>query len=123
MQKDYENLSPGLQLLEVFVNFVRARVEVDQAESDRTFQNTVAIWGIGIAVGSAVATISSQFPTASDITTEDAVKNSVGAALSKYLHISDPWLAPGITVVFSLTIAIFAGLVTKAVIWWRQRSS
>ena len=45
VQKDYANLSPGLQLLQDLINSSRAITEIEQAQRDRTFQDTVGILG------------------------------------------------------------------------------
>lgn len=127
LKKDYENLTPGGKLLEGLINSitaVRSIIEIDQAERDRHFQETVAIFGVGLGFGSAVASISSHFPTVMSPSTETikALKqNIVAFALSNYLHVPDRWLAPGISVILSLTAAIAAGLVTKTWIWLRRR--
>lgn len=42
----------GFQLLDSSLNTLRSRVEVNQAKRDRTFQDTAAILGIGLAVAS-----------------------------------------------------------------------
>jgi hypothetical protein len=62
VSKDYENLSAGLKMLEVAVNLIRVNLEVREAKSDRTFQNTLGIVGAGLAAASVTASISGQFP-------------------------------------------------------------
>ncbi len=43
VQKDYAYFSSGLQLLQDLINSSRAITEIEQAERDRNFQNTVGI--------------------------------------------------------------------------------
>ncbi|MGK7873032.1 MAG: hypothetical protein AB4426_06890 [Xenococcaceae cyanobacterium] len=107
LQKDYENLSPGLRLLEDLINSIRGIAEIGQAQRDRTFQNTVAIVGVGLAAGSTVVSIADQFPVPS--------KYPIGSTLSG-LGVPDPWLIPTTSVVISLGAAIAAGGLTALVI-------
>ncbi|NEQ38566.1 MAG: hypothetical protein F6K40_20750 [Okeania sp. SIO3I5] len=48
MQKYYANLSPNLKLLENLINSIRGITEIEQAESDRYFQELVAIISVGL---------------------------------------------------------------------------
>jgi hypothetical protein len=115
VQKDYENLSPDLQLLQDLINSSRAITEIDQAERDRTFQNTIAILGVGLAAGSFVASIAGQFPGAGDTKPAEALKYPVGSTLS-HLGVPDPWLVPTTSIVISLGAAIAFGALTALVI-------
>ncbi|HEY9634471.1 MAG TPA: hypothetical protein V6D14_13745 [Coleofasciculaceae cyanobacterium] len=115
VQKDYDSLSPGLKLLEVSVNFIRAEVALNQAKRDRTFQNTIAIIGVGLAAGSFIASIAGQFPGAGDTKPAEALKYPVGSTLS-YLGVPNPWLVPTTSIVISLGVAIAAGAFTALVI-------
>lgn len=114
MQKDYANLSPDLQLLQDLINSSRAITEIDQAQRDRNFQNTVGIIGAGLAVGSIVASI--EVPTEND----NFLNPPLNSALST-LHIPDTWLPFAIRITFSLSAAIAAGAFTATLIWLRQR--
>ena len=49
ISKDKENLERGLKLLENTINATRSRVEVEKAQSDRNFQELVAVVGAGLA--------------------------------------------------------------------------
>jgi len=118
VQKDHASLSPELKLLENLIEYIRARVAIEEEKRDRSFQKTIATWGIALAAGAIVASISGHFPT---IAQKTALTHPVGFFLSTTLHIPDTWLAPGISVVLSIGAAVMAGLVTKAVISWRQR--
>ena len=115
VQKDYENLSPGLQLLQDLINSSRAITEIDQAERDRTFQNTVAILGVGLAAGSFVASIAGQFPGAGDTKPAEVLNSPVGSTLS-HLGVPSPWLVPTTSIVISLGAAIATGALTALVI-------
>lgn len=120
LQKDYESFSPGKQLLESLMNAIaslRVLVETDQAQRDRTFQNSVAIWGIGLAAGSIVASISAQFPivvvpTVAANQENDAAQHPLSPYLSE-LGIKDPWLTPAI----SLTMTLGSTLIFALIIW------
>lgn len=51
LKKDYENLSPGLNLLKGLVNSIRSLnsiIEIDEEERERSFQNNIAILGVGL---------------------------------------------------------------------------
>ncbi len=114
VQKDYANLSPGLQLLQDLINSSRAITEIEQAERDRTFQNTVGIIGAGLAVGSIVASI--EIPTEQN---DNFLNPHLNSALWT-LHIPGAWLPFAIKITFSLSAAIAAGLFTATLIWIGQ---
>ena len=113
VQSDYESFSPGLTLLGDLINSIRGVTEIDQAERDRTFQNTVAIFGVGLAAGSIVASIATQFPGASN--PKEAVQYPVGSALSQ-LGVPAPWLSPAISATVSMGIGLIAALLTAFII-------
>src|SRR5919202_669480 len=115
LQKDYENLSPGLPLLQDLINSIRTITEIEQAKRDRTFQNTIAILGVGLAAGSFVASIAGQFPGAGDTKAAEALKYPVGSTLS-HLGVPDPWLVPTTSIAISLGAAIAFGALTALVI-------
>ncbi|GAB1544587.1 hypothetical protein NUACC21_72630 [Scytonema sp. NUACC21] len=52
--KDYEHMEMSSKWLDISINTLRSRIEVEQAERDRTFQNTVGIVGVGLATASLV---------------------------------------------------------------------
>ncbi|MCC3537014.1 MAG: hypothetical protein JGK03_23140 [Microcoleus sp. PH2017_25_DOB_D_A] len=114
VQKDYANLSPGSQLLQDLINSSRAITEIEQAERDRNFQNTVGIIGAGLAVGSIVASI--EIPTEQN---DNFLNPPLDLALST-LHIPGAWLPFAIKITFSLSAALAAGLFTAIVIWLGQ---
>jgi hypothetical protein len=113
IQSDYESFSVGVTLLGELINSIRGVTEIDQSERDRNFQNTVAILGVGLAAGSIVASIATQFPGASDH--KEAAKYPLGSTLSQ-LGIPDPWLVPAISATASIGIAVLAALITALVI-------
>lgn len=114
VQKDYANLSPGLQLLQDLINSSRAITEIEQAERDRTFQNTVGILGAGLAVGSIVASI--EIPTCEK---DNFLNPHLNSALWT-LHIPSAWLPFAIKITFSLSAALAAMLLTATLIWLGQ---
>ncbi len=123
MQKDYANLSPNLKLLEDLINSIRGITKIEQAESDRNFQELVAIIGVGLGAGASITSIAGDFPYVIDTT--KASEHPVGKFLSKY-SVPEPWLAPGISIIFSLGASII-GIVGVKLWWyiakkWEQRS-
>lgn len=128
VQKEDENILLGKQLLEGLMNsieYLRILVETDQAQRDRTFQNSVAIWGIGLAAGSIVASISAQFPivvvpTVAANQENDATKHPLSPYLSE-LGIKDPWLTPAISTTMSLgSTLIFALIIWGIIKLWER---
>ncbi|NES17464.1 MAG: hypothetical protein F6K41_00405 [Symploca sp. SIO3E6] len=109
VQSDYESFTPGLSLLENLINSIRGVTEIDQSQSDRTFQNTVAIVGVGLAAGALGATSAEQFPGMSDST--EVVKNPVGSTLAQW-GVSEAWLPPAILATVSVSVALIAALLT-----------
>ncbi|MGL5064083.1 MAG: hypothetical protein ACRC62_29195, partial [Microcoleus sp.] len=101
--------SPGVTLLTELINSIRGVTEIDQSERDRSFQNTIAILGVGLASASFVASISPQFPGAS--TPKEAIKYPLGCTLSQ-LGIPDPWLIPAISTTASIGIGFLAAIIT-----------
>lgn len=113
MQKDYGNISPNFKLLEDLINSIRGITEIEQAESDRNFQELVAIIGVGLGAGAGIASISGHFPYVTDTTR--ASHHPVGSFLSKY-SVPEPWLAPGISIILSLILSISGMMGVK--LWW-----
>lgn len=50
-------LAPGQELFEKMIDTIRGLVETEQAESDRSLQNKVAIMGVGLAAAAVGATV------------------------------------------------------------------
>lgn len=119
--------SIGIIQLEDLINSIRGITEIEQAESDRNFQELVAIIGVGLAAGANFTSVSADFPYAKD--TIRASDHPVGNFLSKY-SVPEPWLAPGISLILSLIVSIvggIVGLVGVKLFWyigkkWEQRS-
>lgn len=95
VQQDHKAFSPKLRRLENLIDYIRTSVAIQEEVREKKFQNTIATWGIGLAVGAIVASISGQLPTASENT----------------------WIAAGISGLISLIFAIGAGLITKFWLW------
>jgi len=57
IQLDLGYFQPGAGLLEKAMTAIQGRVNIDQAESDRTLQNTIAIVGVGLAAAAIGATV------------------------------------------------------------------
>lgn len=113
VQKDYDNLSPGLELLELLINSIRSVVEVEKAERDNRFQNSVAIVGVGLGAGSIVAA----FPGFSSLPANDPIKSG----LSNYMQIPEAWLTLTVALIYSGGAALIFGTLTRIIIWLRQR--
>jgi len=100
VQKDYEGFSPKLRRLENMIGYIRASVAIREETRDRDLVNTAAIWGTGLASGAIVASLAGQLP----ILTE-----------------TSSWQNFGVSVGFSISAAILAGLLIKIIIWLRQK--
>ncbi|RKZ87816.1 MAG: hypothetical protein DRR16_06365, partial [Candidatus Parabeggiatoa sp. nov. 3] len=100
VQKDYEGFSPKLRRLENMIGYIRASVAIREETRDRDLVNTAAIWGTGLASGAIVASLTGQLP----ILTE-----------------TSSWQNFGVSVGFSISAAILAGLLIKFIIWLRQK--
>ncbi|VXD17833.1 hypothetical protein [Planktothrix paucivesiculata] len=122
VNKDSENLSAGLKMLEVAVNLIRVNLQVREAKSDRTFQNTLGIVGAGLAAASVTASISGQFPYVVEPATiinsgevKATVEQNLGQVL-RSLTIPESWLMPSISLVLSLIIGLIVAGLTGLVI-------
>jgi hypothetical protein len=112
-------------MLEVAVNLIRVNLEVREATSDRTFQNTLGIVGAGLAAASVTASISGQFPNVvapvTIIKSEEAkaaVEQNLGQVL-RSLTIPEYGLMPSISLVLSLIIGLTVAGLTGLAIRWR----
>lgn len=103
ISKDAKNMELGLRLLEDTINAVRSRVELDKAERDRNFQDTVAVIGVGWTVGSFVASL--------DKLGEDK-QDPIRLLISHSQLVPKPWVEPAIPLTYTLTVALAAALVT-----------
>jgi hypothetical protein len=114
IKKDYENLELGLRLIDSSINTLRSRVEIDQAERDRTFQNGVAIIGVGLGAGSLVASLNELGKAADD---------PIRSIFPKSVQQANPWwLEPVIPLVYSFGAFILAAALTWIVIRLWPRS-
>ncbi|MEK8019543.1 MAG: hypothetical protein VSS75_021935 [Candidatus Parabeggiatoa sp.] len=102
VQKDYDGFSPKLRRLENMIGYIRASVAIREETRDRDLVNTVAIWGTGLASGAIVASLTGQLPLLSE---------------------TSSWWNFFISLGFSISIAIFVGLLIKFRIWLRQKPS
>ena len=118
MQKDHAYFQQGSKLLDDSVRYIQAMVAIEEEKRERAFQGTIATWGIGLAAGAIVASVSGHFPT---VVENVALQNPIGSWLLERLFIPQAWLAPSISLVLSIGAAVVAGLVTKIVIWLRRR--
>ncbi|MGL4497775.1 MAG: hypothetical protein ACRCU2_01830 [Planktothrix sp.] len=126
VSKDYENLREGLKMLEVAVNLIRVNLQVKEATSDRTFQNTLGIVGAGLAAASVTASISGQFPNVVAPVTiinsgeaKKIVEQNLGQVLRSLTIPESSWLMPSISIVFSLIIGLAVAGLTGLAIWLR----
>jgi len=113
VKRDYANLKPGFELLRNSIEYIRARAMVREEERQRTFMNYAAIGGIGLAVGAIVASISGQFPI--ETIAPDSVAGFIVFLLST-IGISDAWMPTSFSIVSSVGISLFSGLLTYLVI-------
>jgi len=102
VQKDYDGFSPKLRRLENMIGYIRASVAIREETRDRDLVNTVAIWGTGLASGAIVASLTGQLPLLTE---------------------TSSWWNFFISLGFSISIAIFVGLLIKFRIWLRQKPS
>ena len=113
LQKDYEALKPGEELLAALMNSIeslRVIVEADRSQHDRRFQNNITIIGLGFTAASLTAGVSGQFPNiivpATILTEEDAnaaASRTIPELLAPDIFLGS-WLAPSISLFFSLAV-------------------
>jgi hypothetical protein len=113
VKNDYESLNIGVILLTDLINAIRGVTEIESSERDRTFQSTIAIFGVGLAVSSFVASIAGQFPGAAN--PKEAAKYPVGLVISQ-LGVPESWLSPVVSATISLGFGIVFAFVTLFVI-------
>ncbi|WP_017715271.1 hypothetical protein [Kamptonema formosum] len=122
LQKDSENLSPGLQVLGDLINSIRGMTEIEHAQRDRNFQTIVAMVGVGLGAGSAAASLSGNFPAFNPAKDKPEVleRYKLDFFLSKHLHVPDSWLVPATLGIYCLIVALTAGAITGIGIrlWW-----
>ena len=113
LQTEHIHLTHEVRLLENIIEYIRARVAIEEERRDRSFQETIAIWGIGLAVGAIVASLSGQFP-------KEQLKEPFIDVIDSLFTMPNIWHEPGISIALSIGAALAAGLVTKLVIWLRR---
>lgn len=99
---DLGYLNPGRQLFEQMIGTIRGIVEVEQAESDRNLQTTIAVVGVGVGVAGVTAT-----------------------AFPYYLKPADkpeqiqlfPWNASPHPITQSISISLGIGLLASVIVW------
>ena len=112
LTKDLESLSPGLTLLDGLMNSiasVQSIIEIDQAQRDRSFQNSIAIIGVGAGAASVVASASASFIGA--IEELPLIKSYLN-----YWQISNQQADLVTAINFSLWVGVCVALLTAAVI-------
>lgn len=102
--KDSENLERGMKLLENTISAVRSRIEVEKAERDRNFQDTITILGVGWSVASFVPS------QALDKLSENA--NDPVILFLSNTHFPPSWIKPAIPLTYKLSIALVAAALT-----------
>jgi hypothetical protein len=122
VEKDYENLSPGLHRLEFAIATIRGLVEVDRARQERRFQNNITIFGWGLAAAAIAASLSAQFPyvivPVEVLTTEATPDTEAIASVELNPSLSASWDAAFLSLGYSLG----AGLLFMAIAWfWIKR--
>ena len=127
LEKESNFFRSGLNSLEILMETVRTSVELERTKRDRTFQNSVAIWGVGLAAGSIIADISAQFPmvvvpTVAANEENDARQHPLSPYLSE-LGIKDPWLTPAISTTMSLGSTLIFALIIWGILKLLERRS
>jgi hypothetical protein len=122
VEKDYENLSPGLHRLEFAIATIRGLVEVDRARQERRFQNNITIAGWGLAASAIAASLSAQFPyvivPVEVRTTEGTSDTEAIVSVKPNPSFPAAWVPPARSLGYSLV----AGLLFMAIAWfWIKR--
>lgn len=108
-KNDYESLNIGLTLLTDLINAIRGVTEIERSQRDRTFQNTIAILGVGLAASSLLVSIAGQFPEATN--PKEAAKYPVGSIISQW-GVPQIWLSPAVSAIVSVGFGILAAFIT-----------
>ena len=122
-QTDYANLSPELQSLKNMIEYIRASVAIAEEKRDRDFQRMVGTWGIGLAVGAIMASISGQLPTAQEGDWFGlCVWLMTGFTIPKaWLPFTISIMFSTISIIFSISMALLVGLGMKLWFWCSQK--
>lgn len=130
VEKDYDNLSPGLQRLEFAIATIRSLVEVDRARQERRFQNNITIAGWGLAAAAIAASLSAQFPyviVPVEVLTTEETADANAEQTPDANAIASVGLNPSVfaawdAAVISLGYSLAAGLLFMAIAWlWIKR--
>jgi hypothetical protein len=104
VQKDYDNLSPELDLLDKLVMHIHVNIGLRKEQRDRQFLQKIEIFGLIFALGAIIVATSGDFPIT---TPNEALNNPIGQFLFEYLHIPKDWLKSVISIGLSVIGAIF----------------
>lgn len=108
LQWDYDNLSPGLKLLEGLINsitFLRSIIEIDQQQREHRFQNNIAIVGVGLGSASLVA---STFT--SDTSIEALRKLEIVKQVLEVSQLNEKTETVAVAIVIPTTLSIITGI-------------
>ena len=108
IQKDYDNLSPELDLLDKLVMHIHVNIDLRKEQRDRKFIQRIEIFGLIFAMAAIIIATSGDFPINNP---DDAINNPIGKFLFEYLHIPKNWLDASISISLSVIVAVFTGLV------------
>lgn len=95
VKTDHANLSPGVTLLENAIKTIEGIVQIEQTSSERRFNNTVAIAGVGLATSQVASAVI-------------LAQNNPSKEIPFFLTSAFGW---------SLATGIIAGLLTSLIIW------
>ena len=108
IQKDYDNLSPELDLLDKLVMHIHVNIDLRKEQRDRQFIQRLEIFGLIFAMAAIIIGTSGDFPINNF---DDAINNPIGQLLYEYLPIPKDWLDVSISISLSIIFAISTGLV------------
>jgi len=108
VQKDYDNLSPELDLLDKLVMHIHVNIALRKEERDRKFIQRIETFGLIFAMAAIFVAASGDFPINSP---DDAINNPIGKFLFEYLHIPKNWLDASISITIGVGVAAFTGLI------------
>ncbi|MDM8559502.1 hypothetical protein [Candidatus Parabeggiatoa sp. HSG14] len=103
IQKDYDNLSPELDLLDKLVMHIHVSIGLQKEQRDRKFIQRIEIFGLVFALGAIIVATSGNFPINSP---DDALNHPIGNFLFEYLYIPKEWLKASILITLSIIGAI-----------------
>jgi len=110
VQKNHDNLSPEMDLLDKLVAHIGVNIGLRKEQRDRRFIQRVEVFGVVFAVAAIIMGSSGDFPIKS---IEQAQANPIGQFLAVYLSVPAAWLDSGISIVLSLGISTLPIL-----LWW-----